>query len=474
MDDTNRRADVPEPDDEAELDALLREADRLIDGDAPEAPEEDPWEDGDFTGDIPDTTQVYHNFGNRYGQDIRNFSNHYGRQPREEDEDQMQGERDQGPKIRAYNVDFVPEQDRRDPPRRKTGQPRPVLRPVRRTEPEYEDDGAWDGGEEDSAPQDRKTGRAGRSAVPGPRRKRKRHGLLRFLAVLLVLAAVGILALYLTVKQPVSDVSAGVRKPGCSVILLAGADQDGTRTDTMMLLFLDSVNKKVNLISLPRDTLTVTAAGNHAKLNSAYGRNGSGEKGMEGLLDYVQEIIGFRPDGYLQTDLDAFVTLVDQMGGVKFDVPMDMYYDDPSQNLHIDLKEGMQKLDGEQAMGLVRFRSGYAMADLKRVEVQREFVAAAMDQWLSVKNIFRAPGAISTLTSSLTGNLSKGNLLWLALNAWKAGRSGLKMVTLPGEAQTVYGASYYLLDAEQVADAVNEYCNPYQKKITAADLKIAQ
>ena len=67
MDDTNRRANVPEPDDEAELDALLREADRLIDGDAPEAPEEDPWEDGDFTGDIPDTTQVYHNFGSAAG-----------------------------------------------------------------------------------------------------------------------------------------------------------------------------------------------------------------------------------------------------------------------------------------------------------------------------------------------------------------------------------------------------------------------
>ena len=87
---------------------------------------------------------------------------------------------------------------------------------------------------------------------------------------------------------------------------------------------------------------------------------------MEAPLDYVADIIGYRPDGYMLITLDAFVDIVDLMGGVEFDVPMDMFYEDSSQDLFIDLKEGKQTLDGYAAMGLVRFRKGYYDQDLGR------------------------------------------------------------------------------------------------------------
>lgn len=155
----------------------------------------------------------------------------------------------------------------------------------------------------------------------------------------------------------------------------------------MMLLYLNAREQAITLVSLPRDTLTHTSSGSDAKLNSAYGRNDGGQEGMEALLDYVSDIIGYRPDGYMLITLDAFVDVVNLMGGVEFDVPMDMFYEDPSQDLYIDLKEGKQKLDGYEAMGLVRFRKGYADQDLGRVDVQRQFLSACMDQWLTLPNL---------------------------------------------------------------------------------------
>ena len=79
--------------------------------------------------------------------------------------------------------------------------------------------------------------------------------------------------------------------------------------------------------------------------------------------------------------------LVDAIGGVEFDVPMRMYYTDPTQDLYIDLQPGLQTLDGEHAMQLVRFRKGYATQDLQRTEVQRDFLQALAKQCLKVSNL---------------------------------------------------------------------------------------
>ena len=82
-------------------------------------------------------------------------------------------------------------------------------------------------------------------------------------------------------------------------------------------------------------------------------------------------MLGFEVDGYVEVNLEAFVEIIDLMGGVTFDVPQRMYYSDPSQNLYIDLYPGEQTLTGDQAIGVVRYRSGYAAGDIRRTEVQR-------------------------------------------------------------------------------------------------------
>ena len=291
--------------------------------------------------------------------------------------------------------------------------------------------------------------------------------------VLLILLALGAgFFHFVWAKQPKADDGGlGARKKGCSTILIAGTDEGGYRTDTMMLFSVDREAKTMSLVSIPRDTL-VYCEYSVPKLNSAYGWAGGGDDGMQELLTRVEEIVGFRPDGYVVTDLACFEELVDLMGGVTFDVPVEMHYNDPSQNLYIDLSAGEQKLDGAQAMQVMRFRSGYADADLGRVKVQRDFLAAALHQWASVKNAYKLPSAIRLITEHTKTDLTSAQLAWLAESAALCGTDGLTMATMPGSAAWIGGGSYYVLDAAQVADLVNEKLNPYQKEVTVVDLAI--
>ena len=308
---------------------------------------------------------------------------------------------------------------------------------------------------------------------PPVKKRRKRHRFLRLLlrlaVILLVLILLAVLGSVLLAKQPETASPIGTRREDCAAILLCGTDEDGVRTDTMLLLYLDRGARQIRLLSLPRDTM-VNRENPVPKLNGAYGANGMGEKGMNVLMDYVRDLIGYRPDGYMLIDLDCFEELVDRMGGVEYDVPMDMFYSDPTQDLYIDLKAGAQHLGGKEAMWLVRYRSGYPMADLDRVKVQRSFLSAAMDQWTSPGKFFRLPGALLLLMKHTQTDLSYRNLCWIALTVAKCGTGGLESDTLPGEAAWVNGGAYYVEDREKTAALINEKYNPYEKEITPDDL----
>lgn len=371
------------------------------------------------------------------------------------------------PVIRAYNADYhrAPPRDRAE----ETQQPRRAREDATQRyyavqEPEYR------------APQ-----KPRRKAEPQPAAyeepetpKKKKHGfgkgLTKFLLVVLLIIALLTGVLFLVAKQPVDANCDLARKRGNSTILLAGTDASGDRTDTIMLLNIDRKAGKLSLMSIPRDTKVNSTYTPH-KINAAYGVNGSGEQGMDALMEYVSECIGFRPDGYMLIDLNVFVELVDLMGGVRFDVPCDMYYNDPTQDLYINLQAGEQKLNGEQAMGVVRFRSGYAMADLERVNVQRDFLSAALHQWVSVKNLWKLPKALSLLLDHTLTDLSTANLLWMAESVVLCGTGDMMMTTIPHGLNG--DGEYVLIDAQETLDLVNESFCPYEQGITMDDLYIA-
>lgn len=223
-----------------------------------------------------------------------------------------------GPVIHAYNSDF-----RRGAAPQRREEPTTYLGPVE--EDDYEPprrQSQRSRREPERAPRREEQPRRHR-AVPEsgydaePPKKKKKHrfarGLGKLLLILLVLFALVIGAMLLLAKQPKAEEALGARRDGCSTILLAGTDKSGDRTDTVMLLSVDRSAKRLTLLSIPRDTKVNSTYTPH-KINIAYGVNGKDQEGMEALMDYVTELIGFRPDGYVLIDLDVFVDLVDKDG----------------------------------------------------------------------------------------------------------------------------------------------------------------
>ncbi len=305
-----------------------------------------------------------------------------------------------------------------------------------------------------------------RTGHTGTRRKRrKKHRFLRFLLILLGLLILISAAAALFARPPKRETEGLGSRTGDTVnVLIAGTDQDGTRTDTIMLVSISKKSGKISLTSVPRDTL-VDNVYTSQKINSVYGFNGTGSDGMEALMAELTEILGITPDGYVLVDLDAFIQLVDLMGGVWFDVPQDMHYEDPTQDLYIDLTAGYQKLDGQHAMQLVRFRS-YAMADLQRVNVQRDFIQAALNQWLSVKGVLHAPQVVRLMQENVQTDLSVSNMIWLALAMKSCGTDDMETMTLPGVPGMYDGVSFFILDRQAVVDTVNSVLNPYADAVT--------
>ena len=304
------------------------------------------------------------------------------------------------------------------------------------------------------------------------KKKKKRHILRNLVLTLLLFALLAMAAvIFLLPSQPTATKGTlGARRDGVSTILLVGTDEGGARTDTLILLTLDQSRDQATLVSIPRDTLV---NGSYAvpKINSVYGANGGGEAGMDMLMERVSQCIGFRPDGYVLLDLQLVADYIDAIGGVRFQVPMDMSYADPSQGLVIDLKQGDQRLNGQQALQLLRFRSGYADQDLGRIQVQRAFLSALMEQTVSMDGILKSPKLLDTLLQAHT-DLSTRNLLWLARTAMTLDLSKVETATLPGNAVWINGGSYYVLEPALVAQTVNTYCNPYTWELTAGDLQI--
>ncbi len=258
------------------------------------------------------------------------------------------------------------------------------------------------------------------------------------------------------------------RKKYCYTILLSGVDNDAGGSDTNMLMRFDAENDAIDIVSLPRDSLM----SNGHKLNYAY-NNGGTDK----LRSEIEDLLGVPVDFYVSVNLKGFVALIDQIGGIEFDVPCDMDYDDPYQDLHIHFKAGLQKLNGQQAMEVVRFRhnndnTGYGgRQDLGRIETQQAFLKAVAQKLMKIENL---PAMAETFLKYVKTDLTLGNLVWLANEALSmGGMDAIHFATLPGDGSGWYkGMSVYALDREQVLEMTNSMLNPYVAPLTADEQNV--
>lgn len=283
------------------------------------------------------------------------------------------------------------------------------------------------------------------------------------LAVLFLITGI----IYFAVSASLSDICGTLELEGLEEdyddvinVLAIGVDGGGTRSDTMLLVSLNTKENEVSLMSIPRDT-RVPYDGSWDKITHLFTYDSTGQL----TVDAVKEITGAEINYVAILNFNGFTKVIDALGGVEVDVPNinngGMYYDDPVQDLHIALPAGRQLLNGEEAQGFVRYRSGYATADLGRVETQRYFISELIDQKLNFGYVTKIPGIISALEGDLVTNYSCMDLVSQAFGMLGTDSESINSYTLPGQAgmaSTRYGmASCFMYDEEETAALISEY-----------------
>lgn len=228
-------------------------------------------------------------------------------------------------------------------------------------------------------------------------------------------------------------------------VLAIGFDEGGYRTDTMMIINFNPKTSNVNLISIPRDTL-IGIKGSRMKLNAAFSIGK-----FDLTIRAIRELSGFPIHYYVAVDTEGFRSVIDALGGVYFDVPRDMKYPDPTQNLYIDLKKGPQLLNGSKAEQLVRYRK-YVMGDLDRENVQKDFIKALIQQKLTLTNVTDASkmkALYDTLSAHVKTNLGFNDAMRYFVAAIKIKPESFKTYTLPGVPKNINGVSYYVYNKQE-------------------------
>ena len=269
------------------------------------------------------------------------------------------------------------------------------------------------------------------------------------------------------------SVSTDGRKKGCYTFLIAGKDRAAGLTDTVLVGMLDTENKSLKFVSIPRDT-AVNVSYKPKKMNQYYAAaENNGKDGVEALIGGAEQILGYRVDSYALFDVEVFVELIDAMGGIDFDVPVDMDYDDPGQDLSIHVQKGYQHLNGYQTMGVFRFRNTYANGDIGRIDVQHQLLKAMTSQFLKLHNIPNLNKLIDIYEKDVTTNLSAGNVMFYVKEFLKLDESAISFETIPANySGTKNGMSYVFIHVDEWLDYLNTWLNPYTKEITSADVDI--
>ena len=224
------------------------------------------------------------------------------------------------------------------------------------------------------------------------------------------------------------------------LVLGVSTDEGLALTDTIMVCAYYPRTQQASMLSIPRDTFvgkSEATAGGYDKINAVYQ-----QKGINGLMDSVEKLTGLDINNYVIVKNEGLIQLVDAIGGVEFDVPIDMDYDDPKQNLHIHLAKGRQKLDGIQAEGLVRFRHNnnntsypteYGDNDIGRMRTQREFITETIKQTLRFGNVSKINELIQIAFNNIETNMDMNYVMKYSPAAIEFDVAAIQTAYVPGE-----------------------------------------
>lgn len=229
---------------------------------------------------------------------------------------------------------------------------------------------------------------------------------------------------------------------------------DNARSDTIMVVNVDGKTGKVNIISIPRDTYTKIKGYKKTKINHSFKYGGS-----ELTLDTVNNLLGTDIKYYVTVDYRFVEDVVDKIGGVDVDVPIDMKYEDPTADppLTIDIKQGRQTLKGYDAIGFLRFRKGYKDADLGRVKAQQQFMSAILSKIKEPKTLVRAPLLLGSYINYTENNIPVKKLVKIAAKMRNITSEDINTNTLPGTPKYIGGVSYFIPNENKIQVMLLEY-----------------
>lgn len=309
-----------------------------------------------------------------------------------------------------------------------------------------------------------------KSKVKANEKKKKINGKKVFLLILLILAVcIGLFAYRVhkngggiggIIATTLGHDENTVNKLPKMYCLLLGKSQN--LTDTIILASYDPKTQEAAMLSIPRDTFigkSKSTATAWDKINAVY------QTGPENVLEDVRNLTGIDVQYYLMVDTEALKVLVDEIGGVTFNVPIDMKYDDRKQNLHINLKAGEQLLDGDKAEQVVRFRhnnngttypASYGIEDIGRMRTQREFLKALAKQTLVPENITKIPDFIDIAKNYVETNLDFDSIKDYVPYAVNFNMDNLKTDKLPGIAEVANGVWIYSVYENEAKEVISK------------------
>ena len=283
--------------------------------------------------------------------------------------------------------------------------------------------------------------------------------------------------------NPIINLNQGERIDDFFTFAVCATDIDGTRTDNIMVVAFDANKHTVNIMNVPRDTMSnVNRTGANKKINAAYA------KGIEQTKKQIAQVMGFTPDKYIVVDFNGIAEIVDAIGGVDYEIPFPMMYSDPVQDLEINFPTpGVQHLDGEQVVEFLRWRKNgpgftsvvpeeYLNGDETRIAKQQEFLIYLAKKVLTPANAFKFKDIADAVFNNVKTDLTAGEMIWLAGQAFQIDTAnGINMFTLPGysamsTAGTSTALSFYFVNESEALSLINQYFNPYSQPIRYLDL----
>lgn len=279
----------------------------------------------------------------------------------------------------------------------------------------------------------------------------------KFLKIFIISFIVALLALYgilygflntIAIKEDEGETP--IPKGRVNVLIIGVA---GNLSDTLMFASFDMKSNKVDLISIPRDTYYPRKGNKNAaqkKINAVYG-----SKGAKGAVKAVEDLMNTDIHYYIDFNYEAVKEIVDAIGGIKVEIPQNMDYDDPIDNLHIHFKKGQVVKNGEDIVKLLRWRKnnkggGYKEGDLGRIKMQQHIVKLGIEKLLKgniVANFIKLQGPV---TKHVKTDLTPNQMMYFATKAKNVEIENIAFHTVPGTPKTIEGLSFFVVNKDKL------------------------